>query len=123
MQKGSRLQFCCQSCNKQVKFNVFDLEKNKHIACEHCEKQYLFSDENLIRQIKKFEALCLQIKDSEEILSQTAVGIDIGERQIKVPYKLLLTRLSSVLDLKIGDTPLSIIFRLEPIKDLSQPLS
>lgn len=119
MQKGSRLQFTCQACKKPVKFNVFDLEHNKLIRCEHCDKHYHFSDETLIRQIKKFEALCLQIKESEEILSQTAVGIDIGERQIKVPYKLLLTRLSSVLDLTLGDAPLSITFRMEPVKEFA----
>lgn len=123
MQKGTHLQFCCQSCKKPIKFHVFDLEKNKLLTCEQCDKHYHFSDENLIRQIKKFEALCLQIKESEEILSHTAVGIDIGERQVKIPYKLLLTRLSSVLDLTIGDSPLSITFRIEPIKDFAQTLS
>jgi hypothetical protein len=123
MQKGSNLRFCCQSCQKSVKINLFDLERDRLLNCENCEKQYCFSDDLLIRQIKKFEALCLQIKESEEILSNTAVGIDIGERHIKIPYKLLLTRLSSTLDLMIGDTPFTIMFRIEPIKDCVQSLS
>lgn len=120
MQKGSRLQFCCQSCQKPIEFSVFDLEKNKLVACENCDKNYAFADDTLIRQIKKFEALCRQIRDSEEILGNTAVGINIGERLVKIPYKLLLTRLSSSLDLTIGDSLVSISFRIEPGKDLSQ---
>lgn len=99
--------------------SVFELEKNQSkIGCPHCEKQYAFTDPTLIRQIKKFEALCRQIQESEEILGQTAVGIDVGDRHIKVPYKLLLTRLSSQLDLLIGGQPVAIRFRIEPAKDL-----
>ncbi len=119
MQKGHNLQFDCQGCKKPVRFSVFELEQNlKPILCPHCQKAYAFSDATLIRQIKKFEALCRQICDSEEILSNTAVGIDVGDRHVKIPYKLLLTRLSSRLDLVIGNQPVSIIFRIEPAKDL-----
>jgi hypothetical protein len=117
MQKGHNLQFDCQGCKKPIRFSVFELEKAS-IQCPHCQKTYAFSDPTLIRQIKKFEALCRQISESEEILSNTAVGIDVGDRHVKVPYKLLLTRLSSCLDLKIGNQTVAIQFRIEPAKDL-----
>src|SRR5690242_15916590 len=106
MQKGHHLQFDCQGCKKPIRFSVFQLESATPIMCEQCQKAYQFSDPTLIRQIKKFEALCRQICDSEEILSNTAVGIDVGDRHVKVPFKLLLTRLSSRLDLRIGDQPI-----------------
>jgi hypothetical protein len=67
-----------------------------------------------MRQLKKFELLCRQIHHSEEILSNTSVGIFVGDREIKVPYKLLLTRLNSTLNLMMGDRPLAITFRIEP---------
>jgi hypothetical protein len=119
MQKGSLLEFSCQACQTAVKFNIFDLETKELIKCPSCTSIYSFDDEVFLRQIKKFEALCRQIRESEEILSNTSiVGIDVGERQIKIPYKLLLTRLSSSLDLKIGDVPLTITFRIEPTKDV-----
>lgn len=119
MQKKQQLQFNCQSCQNPVNFSVFELEdKHSLIQCEKCHKKYAFQDETLKRQLKKFEALCRQIVESEEILSQTAVGIDIGEHHVKVPYKILLTRLNSTLDLMIGDEPVSITFRVEPVKDL-----
>lgn len=119
MQKKSILQFNCQGCHHPIKFSVFDLDdENALCCCSQCNKKYVFNDEVLKRQLKKFEALCRQIADSEEILANTAVGIDVGEHHVKVPYKLLLTRLNSTLDLLIGDQPLSISFRLEPLRDL-----
>ena len=67
--------------------------------------------------MKKFEALCKQICESEEILGNASIGVDCGEHHVKIPYKLLLTRLNSCLDLKIGDQSISITFRIEPLKD------
>jgi hypothetical protein len=119
MQKGHLLQFNCQGCQNPIEFSVFELDKNQSLLkCSHCNRKYSFDDAGLKRQLKKFEDLCLQLIESEEILSDTSVGIDVGEHSIKIPFKLLLTRLNSHLDLIIGDKPLSISFRLEPLKDL-----
>lgn len=119
MQKGHMLQFNCQGCRHPVRFSVFDLEaRDPLISCTQCQKKYALNDETLKRQLRKFEALCRQILESEEILGNTAVGIDVGEHHVKIPYKLLLTRLSSSLNLKIGDEQISIAFRMEPLKDL-----
>lgn len=118
MQKGHLLQFNCLKCKQPINFSVFELDsKNGIIECTHCEKKYALNDETLKRQLRKFAALCEQLVESEEILSQTAVGIDIGDKHIKIPYKLLLTRLNSTLNLKFGTEDVSIVFRMEPLKD------
>lgn len=117
MQKGHSLQFKCLTCGTPATFSVFDLDTQATICCHHCEKKYAFTDPILIRQLKKFEALCRQIQDSEEILGAASVGVDVGEHHVKVPYKLLLTRLSSSLDLNMGGQKVSIFFRIEPLKD------
>ena len=123
MQKGHNLQFDCISCKEPVRFSVFGMDKKQQrVTCEECGKSYVFEDENLLRQLRKFEALCRQVLDSEEILGATSVGIDIGEHHVKVPYKLLLTRLNSSLELTIGDQPVTIIFRLEPSRDMPELL-
>lgn len=116
-QKGNTLQFNCLGCKNPVIFSVFDLDQHIPIPCSGCSKKYAFDDETLIRQMKKFEALCRQIQNSEEILGGTSVGVDVGEHHVKVPYKLLLTRLSSSLELTIGGQKVSIFFRIEPIKE------
>jgi hypothetical protein len=119
MQKGHNLQFDCISCGEPILFSIFELDdSNIPLACPQCKKVYVLNDSNLKRQLQKFEALCRQIVNSEEILGNASVGIDIGQHRVKIPYKLLLTRLNSSIDLMIGDQPISIIFRLEPTMDV-----
>lgn len=119
MQKGHKLQFNCQHCEQPVEFSLFDLEeKNELIVCEKCQKRYSLNDKTLRRQLQKFEALCRQIVDSEEILSNTSVGLNVEGHSVSIPFKLLLTRMTSQLELKMGDQKISINFRMEPLKDL-----
>ncbi len=111
-----KIEFNCQKCKHPVVFSIFELEEGEGlIPCGQCGKNYLFQDEQLKRQLKKFIALCRQLQESEEILSQTAVGVDIGEKHVKIPYKLLLTRFNSTLDLRIGNEAVSFTFRVEPL--------
>lgn len=119
MQKGHLLEFTCQSCQSFVCFSLFDLDKKGgEISCLQCKVVYDFGDENLKRQLKKFINLCRQIQESEEILSATSLGVYIGDREIKIPFKILLSRLNSILDLNIGNNPFTIQFRIEPHKDV-----
>ena len=123
MQKGHILQFDCQECQQPVRFSLFQLEeRSEPTLCGQCGKKYGFHDEQLKRQLKKFALLCQQLVDSEEILANTAVGIDVGNHSVKIPYKLLLTRLNSLLELNIDGKPLSIEFRLEPLQDFPRSL-
>ncbi|MEI8125702.1 MAG: hypothetical protein WCG42_08110 [Parachlamydiaceae bacterium] len=117
MQKGNTLHFHCLECKAPVAFSIFDLDSHANICCHGCSKKYAFTDPTLVRHMKKFESLCRQIQDCEEILGNANVGVDVGEHHVKVPYKLLLTRLSSSLDLNIGGEKVSIFFRVEPAKD------
>lgn len=116
MQKGSNLEFNCIECEKPVFFSIANLAKDFRVECSGCEKTYLFNDDTLMRQLHKFQSLCEKIHECEEILGNTSVGIDVGKQQVKVPYKLLLTRLSSCLELNIGNKPLTIYFRFEPME-------
>lgn len=119
MQRGHLLQFQCQKCKNPVNFSIFELENSDEgVICPDCGLIYDFNDESLKRQLRKFEDLCLQIQRSEEILSKASIGIYLGDREIKIPYKLLLSRLNSTLDLTLGDHPLTIVFRIEPTLDL-----
>ncbi|MCE2983629.1 MAG: hypothetical protein LW832_08695 [Parachlamydia sp.] len=120
MQKGHQLQFNCQKCHRPILFSIFEVEKNslKGLHCPDCGLSYDFGDEDLLRQLRKFENLCRQIQLSEEILSNTCVGIYLGDKEITIPYRLLLTRLNSTLNLMLGDKPLAITFRIEPSEDM-----
>lgn len=112
------LAFECQSCKESVDLPIFTLDKQPDVACPSCKAAYRLDDEVLIRQLKKFHALCCQIYESQEILSMATIGVDVGQNKVKIPFKLLLTRLSSYLDLNIGGKPLIISFRFEPLNEM-----
>ena len=115
MQKGSHLQFDCLDCGDRVTFSLFRRDEGPQLLeCPSCQKGYKLDDPTLLRQLKKFQALCHQIHESEEILADACIGVDVAEQQVKIPFRLLLTRFNSLIDLKIGDESLSIKFRLEP---------
>ena len=123
MQRGHQLEFSCVFCKHPVSFSVLHTQGNAHSpTCPHCKKVYSFSNSALLEKLRKFEALCRQIHESEEILGDTAVAVDVAGHQVKVPYRLLLTRLSSLLELKIGDHRVDIAFRIEPLQDVPEAI-
>jgi hypothetical protein len=109
-------QLDCKGCKQAISFSLMDLEATTLLACRDCGKKYAFTDDTLRRQLKKFASLCRQIRDSEEILSSSAVAVAVGKEEVKVPFKLLLSRLRSTLDLQVGGEHLCISFRVEPTK-------
>ncbi len=121
MQKGHRLQFHCQACEAPVIFSVLD--GKERVTCSGCERKYAFDDESLLRHLRQFEALCRQIHASEEILGNTSIAIDVGSHHVKVPFNILLTRLSSVIELNMNGKKTVIEFRIEPLKDVPEALS
>jgi hypothetical protein len=119
MQIGHKLQFHCQECESPILFSVLDRENfAKIVACGSCGQKYAFDDETLLKHLRQFEALCQQIYASEEILGSTAIAIDVGSHHVKVPFNILLTRLSSVIELNINGKKSVIFFRVEPLKDV-----
>ena len=95
-------------------FSLFDLDEDNLVSCQECGKKYGLSEENLKRQLKKFAGLCRQIQESEEILGKAGVTVSVGKDEVKIPFKILLTRLKSTLDLQVGNERLVITFRVEP---------
>jgi len=120
MQRGHVLHFDCIECRQGIDFSILMSQSlNTDYQCQHCGKVYRFEDQKLKDQLIKFEKLCRQIIESREILSETSVGVQVGDETVKIPYKILLTRFNSFLDLTIEGRPVSIEFRIEPIKDLT----
>ena len=108
-------QLDCIHCKKPVIFSIQDLGyQDKLVECTGCGKKYGFGQETLHRQLKKFAALCRQIQESEEILGSASVAVTVGQNEVKIPFKILLSRLKSTLDLSMGNERLSITFRVEP---------
>lgn len=120
MQKGSSLSFPCCRCRAPVVFSVVASDAAlSSVTCGQCGTKYPFEDPTLQRQLQKFQALCEQILLSEEILSDASIGVSLrGGEEIKIPFRLLLTRFTPTLALKVGGEVVNIAFRFEPSADL-----
>lgn len=122
VQIGHQLQFHCLGCERVITFSVLD-RVHEVICCSGCHQKYAFDDETLLRHLKQFEALCRQIYASQEILGNTSIAIDVGSAHVKVPFNILLTRLSSVIDLNVNGQKSTISFRIEPLKEVPELLN
>lgn len=123
MKKGHRLSFGCIACETPIEFSVLHLEeKMSPVTCSCCHKSYCFSDA-LAHQMKLFEGLCYHIYEARDLLGKSCVAIDLQDRQIKVPFNILLTRLTSELELEIEGKKIALIFRVDPISDVKKILT
>jgi hypothetical protein len=111
------IEFKCivKDCNELLSFSVLEIEKTFKVKCTSCNKEYTFNEE-FIDKIKKFENLILSVRKAKDILGNTNVAIDIEEHSIKIPYRMLLTRLNTLITLKIGKQTIDFRFRVEPLK-------
>jgi len=117
LQIGDTLEFVCvnEECDEAVRFSIFKVSKNLTVSCPACGNEYKFT-KNLVDKIIKFEKLCLAVNEAEDILSDTKVSIDVSGHNVKVPFRLLLTRLNTQLDLDIKDKQIKIKFRMTPLE-------
>ncbi len=118
MQKGHSLSFPCTACGENVIFDLRTLQKGAlKLHCNGCQKPFVFEEGTLLTQIRKFLNLIEVLKDSEDILSMTSVAIRVGDKEVQIPYKLLLTRLTSHLEIEMEGKKVHLMFRSEPAKD------
>jgi hypothetical protein len=128
VQLGSMLQFNCVSegCSHAIKFAILDVKDDQRLTCAACGQSYFFNKE-LVCALAKFDRLCRAIHESEAILSDTNVAVNVGGHEVKVPFRLLLTRLNTSLTLRITqeingkriEHPIDVQFRLEPLTDIT----
>ncbi len=101
----------CLSCHKPVVFSLADLDET--VCCTTCGQKYGLHEQSLKRQLKQFASLCTEIRRSEDILGDAGVAVEVGPNKVVVPFKILLTRLKSTLNLQMGQHKLVITFRTQ----------
>ena len=118
MSKDGIIEFKCvhDSCKEILTFLIVDIGDGAKISCPSCRKEYRFGKE-LLEKFKKFAQLVEAVRNAEDILGQTNVGLDIQGHSVQVPYRILLTRLNTFLALDIGGTKINFRFRFEPLDD------
>ncbi len=109
--------FSCisEDCSETVEFNVMALGSTKGIvSCPNCHHQYHF-DEKFIEKLRKLNNLLVAVKDAEDILGDSNVAVTTPAGEVKVPYRLMLTRLNSLLTINFEGQSIDFYFRIEPI--------
>lgn len=113
---NKRIEFKCleEKCRQPISFGLLDIEKDPQLKCPKCNKEYSFN-KDFVGKLKKFDNLICAIREAKDILSDTNVAINFKNHELRVPYRLLLTRMNTLLALKIGNDKVIFRFRVEPL--------
>lgn len=116
MSINCKIEFKCISkdCDAIVIFSIEDIEKNHSILCESCGKNYCFHAD-FVDKIRRFSKLVESVQDAKDILGDTNVAVTVKNEEIKIPYRLLLTRMNTLITLKMEDGEINFKFRVEPL--------
>lgn len=111
----AQLDFLCvePDCDGVVKFNLMELTETMQVLCPKCHKSYAF-DSELIEKLLKLQKLILALREAESILGDCNVAVSKNGVEVKIPYALLLTRLNTMITLKLGEKKVDFHLWIEP---------
>ena len=113
---GATLDFCCkqEGCNGVIKFNLADVvDPDFQAVCPECHNAYAL-DDALRDKLKRMLELILAIRNSEDILGDSVVSVNVAGGEVRIPYALLLTRLNTMITLDIGGSKTDFHLWVEP---------
>ena len=113
----AQVDFMCldDACGGVVKFNLSEVADGsfQSVTCPKCGRVYALDAElrgKLLRMLK----LVLAIRDAEDVLGDSNVSVSVAGGSVKIPYALLLTRLNTLLSLKLEGKPVDFHLWIEP---------
>ena len=112
----AQIDFLCMEpgCSGVVKFDLMECASEAlQVLCPKCHKPYEF-DDSLREKLHKLHNLILVLRDAESILGACNVAVATPGGEIKIPYALLLTRLNTMITLKLGDKTVDFHLWIEP---------
>lgn len=113
---GVQLDFCClsENCSGVIKFGLADIiEPDFQAVCPQCHRAYEF-DEELRGKLKRMLDLIVAIRNSEDILGDSVVAVNVAGGEVRIPYALLLTRLNTLITLDFGGKKTDFHLWVEP---------
>ena len=108
------IEFECISCGNMIAFSILSMGDDSGLTCSKCGKQYRFN-KDLLDKIRRFEKLLVAVHDVKDMLESASIAIAVKDEEVKVPYRLLLTRLNTLLKLSVNGKDLTFRFRVDPI--------
>ena len=102
-------------CKQTIQFDLLQLQTAKGtLSCSHCHIRYQF-DRSFLSKLDKLRRLVLAVQDAEAILGDCNIYINTPTNEVKIPYRLLLTRLNTLISLQVSGTTIDFHFRVEPL--------
>ena len=106
-----------KDCGETIQFDLLDLtDKGGEIACGKCHRLYQF-DRPFLAKLKKLQDLILAVQAAEDILGDCDIAVTTPAGEVKVPYRLLLTRLNTLISVNLSGHTFDFHFRVEPLND------
>ena len=120
MKARDRVDFSCvtEGCDEVVTFSILEMEERSRIRCPGCGKEYNF-DLELIGKMKKLKQLIVAVREAAGILGNVNVAVDVQGHTVRIPYRLLLTRLNTLLTLEIQGKKIDFHLRVEPLEEVT----
>lgn len=112
----AQIDFRCLNgdCSGVVKFNLAEVAKADFQAvCPECHQTYSL-DKALRDKLARMLKLIVAIRDAEDILGDSNVSVNVANGEVRIPYALLLTRLNTLITLKLGDRQVDFHLWVEP---------
>lgn len=110
------IEFKCiqKKCLNPILFNLGEVEQKSSLDCPHCGKLYVFHQDFIVK-MSKFVNLINAVQNARDILGDTSVAVQMKDQEVKIPYRLLLTRMNTLITLKMDEGELTFRFRVEPL--------
>ena len=112
----AKIDFCClqEGCSGVVDFNLTQIAQNDFQAvCPVCHRAYTL-DPVLRGKLERMMKLIEAIRNSEDILGDSVVSVNVAGGEVRVPYALLLTRLNTLITLNLNGKQVDFHLWVEP---------
>lgn len=109
----AKIDFDCQGsdCDNNIQFDLMGLkESNGLIVCPSCHSPYQF-DKQFLSKLEQLRNLVIAVHAAEDIIDDTKVAVTTANGEVKLPYRLLLTRMNTIITIQGIDFN----FRVEPL--------
>ena len=113
---SARLDFCCQNqdCSGVVKFDLAEItDPDFQAVCPECHRAYAL-DETMRSKLQRMLELIVAIRNSEDILGDSVVSVNVAGGEVRIPYALLLSRLNTIITLEINGSKTDFHLWVEP---------
>ena len=115
---GARAQidFHCfvDGCTGVVKFNLADIGgRDFQAVCPVCHRAYAL-EKDLRDKLRRMLELINALRDSEDILGDSVVSVNVAGGEVRIPYALLLTRLNTLITLELNGKKVDFHLWVEP---------